>query len=219
MDYDAVVLDNDGVISTMTDPAVMIRAVRDAFGDLGVVNPDQEDVEKLRYGVTPDILQTVADRYGLKPGPFWFRRDMRSSLVQEREIRAGRKALYEDVGSLSDIDQPLGIVSSNQHRTVQTILREYQMEDQFETVYGREMDVQSLHKKKPNPHYLDLAIEDLGAKNPLYVGDSETDVEAAVAAGIDSVFLRREHRATTKLDVAPTYEIETLEALPGLVST
>ncbi|MFW5922284.1 MAG: HAD family hydrolase [Halodesulfurarchaeum sp.] len=217
MTYDAVILDNDGVLTALTDWAVMERAVVDAFRDMGVVDPDPADVEQLVYGVTPEILQSVASRYGLAPAALWYRRDLRSSLVQEREIRAGRKPLYPDFEALSRIDLPLGIVSSNQSRTVETILEQHGIGEYFESVYGREMHPESLALKKPDPHYLDLAIADLGARNPLFVGDSESDVQAAAAAGVDSVFLRRDHRAETELQVPPTYEIETLADLPDIV--
>ena len=219
MTYDAVIFDNDGVLSTMTDQSVLARAVRAAFADLGVTDPDPADVEELCFGVTPETLSAVADRYGLAERTLWLRRDLRSSLVQEREIRAGRKALYDDVAALGRIDRPMGVVSSNQHRTVRTVLEATGLAGQFETVYGREMDPRSLHRKKPNPHYLHRAIEDLGAENPLFVGDSESDVGAAAAAGVDSVFLRRDHRADLTLTREPTYEIETLAALPELVSS
>ncbi len=219
MTYDAVILDNDGVLTAMTDRSVMVRAVRDAFSDMGVVDPDPADVDRLVYGVTPEILQTVSKHYGLAPGPLWYRRDMRSSLVQEREIRAGRKPLYPDFDALARIDLPLGIVSSNQHRTVSAILEQHGIGEYFETVYGREMHPDSLARKKPDPHYLDLAVEDLGARNPLFVGDSESDVLAAAAAGMDSIFLRREHRSETELSVTPTYEIGTLDLLPEIVRT
>ena len=217
MTYDAVIFDNDGVLTTLTDWSVMKRAVRDAFRDMGVVDPDPDDVDSLVFGVTPEILESVASRYGLAPTALWYRRDLRSSLVQEREIRAGRKPLYPDVDALSRIDRPLGIVSSNQDRTVATILDQYDLHGRFESVYGREMHPDSLALKKPDPHYLELAIADMGAKNPLFVGDSESDVQAAAAAGVDSVFLRRAHRAETELAVPATYEIESLTDLPDLV--
>lgn len=218
MTYDAVILDNDGVLTAMTDRSVMRRAVEDAFRDMGIIDPDPDDVKRLVYGVTPDILETVAGRYGLDPGALWYRRDMRSSLVQEREIRAGRKPLYNDTSVLSQIELPLGIVSSNQYRTVATILNQYGIDGYFQSVYGREMHPDSLARKKPDPHYLDLAIAELGATNALFVGDSESDVQAGDAAGVDSVFLRRDHRAETELSVTPTYEIDTLAALPEILA-
>lgn len=217
MEYDAVLLDHDGVITHMTDRSVLGRAVRDAFRDMGVTNPDRADVDQLIVGVTPEILDGVAARYGLDAGAFWYRRDLRSSLVQERELRAGRKPLYDDVGVLAELTLPLGIVSSNQQRTIDTVLEYYDIEDQFRTVYGREMVAESLTRKKPATYYLDRAVADLGASNPLFVGDSESDVQAAAAAGMDSVFLRRDHRRDLELSQRPTYEVDSLAALPEIL--
>lgn len=218
MAYDAVLFDNDGVLTTMTDRAVLVRAVREAFRDMGVTDPDPADVEHLVVGVTPELLETIATRYGLDPRAFWYRRDLRASLVQEREIRAGRKPLYDDIGALAEIGLPMGIVSSNQHRTIETILDHHGIRDRFATYYGREMDVSSLTRKKPATHYLDLAVGDLGARNALFVGDSESDVQAAQAAGMDSVFIRRDHRDGLELSVTPTYEIRSLRELPSIVN-
>ena len=218
MGYDAVLLDNDGVITQMTDLEVLARAVRGAFRDMGVDDPDPADVDRLVVGVTPDELEAVTTKYELDPDDFWYRRDLRSSLVQVRELRAGNKPLYEDVASLSEIDLPMGIVSSNQHRTIETILDHYGLTDRFGTFYGREMDIESLSRKKPATYYLDRAVDDLGATEPVFVGDSESDIQAAHAAGMDSVFLRRDHRDGLELAQAPTYEIDSLAALPRIVN-
>ncbi len=50
-------------------------------------------------------------------------------------------------------------------------------------------------------------------RDALYVGDSETDVLAAHNAGLDSIFLRREHSADVTLSVEPTAEMPNLRAL------
>ena len=210
MGYDAVLLDNDGVITTITDRSVLARAVRDAFRDMGVEDPDETDVEDLVIGVTPDRLAAVAGRYSLDPRAFWYRRDVRSSLVQERELYAGRKPLYDDVAALSEIPLPMGIVSSNQHRTIEFILDFHEFGDRFDTYYGRGMGVEDLDRKKPDPHFLDRALDDLGAESALFVGDSESDVVAAHRAGLDSAFIRRSHCADATPSTDPDYEVQNL---------
>lgn len=218
MVYDAVLFDNDGVLTAMTDDAVLKRAVREAFRDMGVSDPDPADVAALIVGVTPPLLTDIATKYGLDPSAFWYRREIRASLVQEREILAGRKPLFDDFAALAEISLPMGIVSSNQHRTIEAILDYNAIRDRFGTYYGRGMAVESLTRKKPATYYVDLAVADLEATNPLFVGDSESDIQAAHAAGMDSVFIRRDHRSDLELTVQPTYEIRSLVELPEIVN-
>jgi phosphoglycolate phosphatase-like HAD superfamily hydrolase len=110
------------------------------------------------------------------------------------------------------LDARLGLVSNNQAETV-AFLVDYYGFDQFETVYGREPSLAGARRRKPEPYYLEQALADLGAQRALYVGDSQKDVRAAHRAGIDSAFLRREHRADADLDVEPTYDLQDLHAL------
>ena len=67
--------------------------------------------------------------------------------------------------------------------------------------------------------YLDRALSDLGTRDALYVGDSGVDVEAATRAGVDSAFVRRDHRADYPLRAEPDYEVPDLAALADLLGT
>ncbi len=211
--YDAVVFDNDGVIVEPTDRAPLTDAVCAAFRDVGS-DPDREAVERTvaRSAGPHETVEAVGGGADVDPGEFWRRREERASAVQRRLVRDGGKELYDDVTVLEGIDARLGMVSNNQHETV-TFLVEYYGLDFFETVYGREPTVAGAERKKPDPHYLERALSELGTQNALYVGDSEVDVLAARRAGVDSAFLRRDHAADVDLSVEPTYEIPDLEAL------
>jgi phosphoglycolate phosphatase-like HAD superfamily hydrolase len=114
------------------------------------------------------------------------------------------------VAAIEDLVHDFGIVSSNQHATIEFVLDHCELRDLFATHYGREMGVESLKRKKPNPYYLDRALADLGADAALYVGDSESDVVAAHRAGLDSAFVRRDHCEGVELSVEPDYEVEDL---------
>jgi HAD superfamily hydrolase (TIGR01549 family) len=160
----------------------------------------------------------VCDAYGLDPEVFFPLRDSHSSQHQQAEVRAGRKTLYDDFEAVHALDHPLGIVSSNQQETVDFLLDHFDIDHLFETAYGREPTPESLRRKKPNTHYLERALSDLDADSALYVGDSETDLIAAHDAGLDSVFIRRPHRAGADFDTDPTYEIDSLDAVPELAT-
>ncbi len=216
MRYDALVFDNDGVLTTPTDRGALRRAVEDAFEEVGVAAPTEADVETL-LSPTVEELRAVADDRGVDPTALWAARERAAIDVQAEEIRAGRKTLYDDVAALEGLSVPRAIVSNNQHETIGTIVDHFGLED-FSPWYGREPTVEGIERKKPGPHYVERAIGDLDAKNPLYVGDSQVDVEAAAACGIDSAFVRRPHREGYVLSREPTHEIDSLEAIPSLLS-
>jgi len=77
--------------------------------------------------------------------------------------------------------------------------------------------VDGFARRKPDPHYLFEGLAALDATDGYYVGDRETDVLAAERAGLDSVFVRRDHNANQALRVEPTHEIESLFELVRLV--
>lgn len=112
---------------------------------------------------------------------------------------------------------PLGVVSNNQHRTVEHVVAECDLGDLFETWYGRHPTLDGMARRKPDPSYLEHAIEDLGTREVLYVGDSNVDIEAAAEAGVDSAFVRRPHREGYDLRREPTHRIDGLDELPGIV--
>ncbi|SIS19835.1 HAD family hydrolase [Natronorubrum thiooxidans] len=211
--YDGLLLDHDGVIVTLCSQHVLRDAAIDAFTDLGISDPSTDDVDTIMIRVVEAELRAVADRHDVDPDRLWQCREERIESALRAETKAGRKAPYDDVACLKRVDVPLGIVSNNQTRIVEFVLREYGLLKQFETIRAREPTRASLHKKKPDPTYLEAAATDLGCSNPLYVGDSESDVIAGQRAGFDTVFLRREHNAASQLETGETVELESLEAV------
>ncbi|WP_302082503.1 HAD family hydrolase [Salinibaculum rarum] len=211
MSYDALLLDHDGVIVTLGDRTALSAAARDALEAVGVADPAPDAVDTLSVAVSPTELDAVSDRYGLDPDDLWRARDdgVRDALLAE--TRAGRKTPYDDVNALVDLGVPTGIVSNNQTRIVEFVLDHYDLADHFGTVHARAPERSSLERKKPQPTYLEDAMADLAVENPLYVGDSESDVEAGQRAGLDVAFLRRDHNADQPLDSTPDYELMGLD--------
>ncbi|WP_135828414.1 HAD family hydrolase [Halorussus halobius] len=216
-EYDAVLFDNDGVLVEPPARATLESAAESAFRAVGVDDPDPDHVEAVAYGVTPDLLADVCGAYGVDQSAFWAARDRHASRAQREEFRDGDRDRYDDVAALADLDRDLGVVSSNQHETIEFVVESFAFADRFDTYYGRERSVESVRRKKPNTHYLDRALADLGADAALFVGDSESDVEAARRAGLDSAFVRRDHCEGVELSVDPTYEVADLWEVAEIV--
>ena len=212
--YGAVVFDCDGVLVEPTDTAVLIDAVVDAFAAFGV-DIDRALAERT---VTEDAVPIEAAReHGIDPEAFWHSRELRASLAQQTHVRDGGKSVYGDVVALSRLDASLGLVSNNQHATIEFLCAYHDLPS-FETAYGRQPTLAGAAQRKPKPDNIERALSDLGVRDALYVGDSEKDVIAARRAGVDSAFLRREHVTDVSLSVDPTFELPDLEALVGQLS-
>lgn len=208
--YDGLLLDHDGVVVTLSSMAVLREAALGAFADVGVSDPRDADVEAITIRVSEAELCSVADRYDVDPDRLWRAREDQIEVALRAETDAGRKAPYEDVACLDRVAVPIGIASNNQTRIVEHVLRTYGLEDRIGTVRARAPTRESLHEKKPDPAYLEAAAADLGCSNPVYVGDSESDVVAGQRAGFDTVFLRRPHNRDRRLEVEPMTEAESL---------
>ena len=217
MAYDALVFDNDGVLTTPTTRDVLVGAISDAFDAVGVTDPPRSHVETL-IAPTVEELRSIASVHDVEKHRLWEAREEAAIDAQYRSVREGTKRLYDDVDAVRSLSVHRAIVSNNQHETIANIVEYFDLAD-FDPWIGREPTIEGIRRKKPRPYYLELALDALDADSPLYVGDSQVDVEAASAAAVDVAFLRRPHRDGYELDVNPTYEIDSLEALTDIVRT
>jgi HAD superfamily hydrolase (TIGR01549 family) len=220
--YDAVIFDNDGVLVEPPREETLRSAAREAFGACGVADPDPDDVAAVVRGVTPDLLDDLAADYGFDPQEFWLTRDRTASRAQRADVEAGHVGPYDDAAPALATDPPAAVVSSNQQATVDFLLDRFDLADRFVSAYGRQPGIDDLRRKKPDPHYLERAIEDverergLAPERVLMVGDSESDVRAAHNAGVDSAYVHRPH-CEGSLSVDPHHEFDGLDDLAGLL--
>lgn len=216
--YDAVVLDSDGVLCGLTDREVVETAIERTYRSFGVT-PDEAAREALDLGTTPDRVRAACERHGLDPEAVWERRDRTISELEREAIRTGAKPLYDDVRALDAIDLPLGVASNNVRPTVEFVLDRQRLSDRVGAVRARSPSLDSLARRKPHPHLVRSALDDLGDGSALFVGDSATDVRAAERAGVDAALLDRpdRERETPPEGVDPDHTIGSLAEVPDLV--
>jgi phosphoglycolate phosphatase-like HAD superfamily hydrolase len=265
MSYDAIVFDNDGVLTHLTDAELLRTAAEAAFAEFDA-DPTAECVASVLHGDL-ERVRRVCEFHDIDHGAFWTRREAHASAVQRAALESGDKPLYEDVAALyalagrevpagfdvhcaslvsadggSDtvaagaaadsaaelaaaelaavepLSKPveMAIVSNNQHATVEHIVDVFDLADLFVSAYGKEPTIDGLARMKPDPHYIERALDDLEADRVLYVGDSNVDILAADRAGVDSAFVRRPHRVGYELVAQPTYELDSLYDLTAL---
>lgn len=214
--YDAVVFDHDGVLVSRTAYDVLHEAAWAAFEAVDISDPDPAVVESMIVDVTPAEVIELCENHDLDPESFWETRDQLSSQRQREETRAGRKTPYEDVSALDRLSIPLGIVSSNQQATIDFVLEYFSLESYFAVTLGRQPTLDSLNQQKPDPYYLDRAVDALDVESVLFVGDNDSDIKAAENAGIDSAFIRRPHRRGHDPSPTPTHIVDDLHDVVGL---
>ncbi|MFC7185439.1 HAD family hydrolase [Halorubrum yunnanense] len=211
-DMDGVILDGWG-----TDDAVHGRALDDVLEerDMRVTGDLRRPLETYEYD---DAFRAACEELGVDPATLFRAREERSAKRSIARLAAGTRRLCPDVDAIGELAErvPLGLVSNNYHPTVEFVVDHFRL-DAFSFVRGRDLGPEGFRRRKPEPYYLNEALDALGAEGGLYVGDRATDVIAAERAGLDGVFLRREHNAALDLDAEPVVEIESLRQLVELV--
>lgn len=210
----------DGVI--LEDPAmpssVRRRALDSLLTDWGLTVTD--DVRPaLERGKYDDAFVDACKRVDVDPPGFFDALEDRTADRAIEQIKAGAREPYPDVDSLTDIakDADIGLVSNHYDRAVQFVVDYFGFDD-LRVARGRNIGVEGFEKRKPDPYYLNETLEALQASDGMYVGDRETDLLAAERAGLDGVFVRRDHNADLELSVEPAAEIESLEELVPLIT-
>lgn len=215
MTYDTVLFDLDGVLIEPTDPAVFRQSIASTFQAFGVEDPGETCVEAM-IGTTVETIRRTCSQHGIDADDFWSKREHNLTDAQINEMQNGNKNLYDDLHLLKDCDIRFGIVSNNQHQFVQCLLDSSELGEVFEVNYGCYPTLDGYGKRKPHPHYLDLALNDLPSQDVLYIGDADTDILAAQNASIDSAHLLREESQGT-FHSSSTHQMTSLHDLVGLL--
>ncbi|MDZ5810424.1 HAD-IA family hydrolase [Halorubrum sp. AD140] len=216
---DALLFDMDGVVldGWGTDDAVHSRALEDVLEqrEMGVTGDLRRSLETYEYD---DDFRAACEELGVDSATLYRAREERSAKRAVERLAAGARRLCPDVDALDELADrtPIGLVSNNYHPTVEFVVDHFQL-NTFEFVRGRDLGPDGFRRRKPDPFYLNEALDALDASGGLYVGDRATDVIAAERAGLEAVFLRRTHNAALDLHVEPDHEIESLHELVSLV--
>ena len=173
--YEAIVYDLDGTLVDLDvdwddarrDVAVVLRA-RDVDFDGSVGLWD---------------LLTVAEEAG-------FTQPVEAKL-SEHECEGAWSAGHRPLADALPHDVPVGVCSLNCANACRIALERHGIDGHVDAIVGRD----SHSERKPDPGPLLAAIEELGVEPSatLFVGDSESDAEAARRAGTDFQWAHERH--------------------------
>jgi phosphoglycolate phosphatase len=216
MKYDAVIFDKDGVLlDSMDDDYKWADEMRkNMLGAQGKEITIQE-AEKLARTSSVNKFSALLKDLGINIETL---RNIEKEISKRKieKIKAGEFRLFQDTQKvLEEITLPKSVVSNAPMETTRFVIEEYSLDNHFEAVKSPSLhDLERyVELKKPNPEMLEEVIERMDARNPVMVGDSDEDVQAAKNAGIDSIFVNT--NGGTDLD--PTHKVENLESILDIV--
>ncbi len=210
-----VLFDMDGVLleGHANDTAGYEAGLARTLEEYDLAASDAEWAALAGYEYDRPFVEACED-IGVDPVAFYDTRERHSERWFASRVESGTRTRYADVEALSELadHHQLGLVSNNYDAVVRAVVDNHNL-PQFAFVRGRDPGVEGFRRRKPDPHYLEEALGTLGARTGVYVGDRETDVLAAERAGLNAVFLEREHNSAASLGTTPTVALSSLEKL------
>lgn len=217
MRYGSVIFDMDGVLlnSLVDDESWKFDAVREALQHEGLDNPkvSRKDLERFLGDHGREECISVCEEYGVDPGKMWKLIAETTNLARIEKVKQGDFRLYPDarsfLQSLHPRDPGMAVISNAPEKAVETTMQFFNLKKYFNFYRGVE-SFEDLKLRKPHPDHLKIAEAELKRKPSLYVGDAESDIEAAKNAGMDSAWVNRKN---VDSDVDATYTVSDLEEL------
>lgn len=217
MNYDHVIFDNDGVLldSTTKDLEWMERfRVKEAEKCGG--NMTLEQSHKVFMADSAQEIREVAKETDLSVNEL---REIETKKSQKKisKIKKGEISLFDSAEKvLKKIEQPMSMVSNASLKATRYSLKHYNIQKYFQTIRSPKLDSieNYMEKKKPNPEMIEKTIKERASNNPIYIGDSETDIIAAQRAGIDSIHIETSGIAERN----PSYSVENLKEIPKILN-
>lgn len=181
-EYDFWLFDLDG---TLVDVEwEYIRTVFDRLEQEIDYSFSDREARILWRGLTGSRNQFLRDR-DIDVDTFW----QAFNSAEDPQQRADAAYLFPDAHWISEVDQPVGIVTHCQPFLAQPVIDRLDISDWFDVVISCNDDL----GWKPDPTPVELAIDELGVSSRagIMIGDSPGDIGAAWNAGLDAVHIER----------------------------
>ena len=221
MDYNSIIFDMDGVIlnSVGGDDKWKYDAVKDSVRELGG-NPEnisREELDKILGDKGYGQCIKTCNKNGLNPRKAWKLFAEKTTLARIEKMKQGDFSLYQDVEQTLETirrkELKTAIISNAPETAVEATIQEFNLGKYFKFYRGIR-NFEDLRDRKPHPNHLEIAKAELKAGPYLYVGDSESDIEAAKNAEMSSMWV---HSRNNHLSEKPDYTVEKISELTEIL--
>lgn len=198
MAYSSVIFDMDGVLlnSLIDGEEWKYRAVDRALQEKDI-DPEglaQEDKDKVLGDKGYKACLKEASRLGVDPREIWSLVAQETTEARREELEKGSFKLYpgvkDTIKALHQQDIPMAVISNAPESAVKMMVESFGLKQYFK-FYAGIRNFEDLRARKPHPNHLELAKAELKRNPFIYIGDSNSDLEAAERAGMDSIWMRR----------------------------
>lgn len=189
--YKVYLFDFDGTLFDTLPSSVFV--FKEAFKRKGVELKDEEILNFTRVPIPDTYKRLIPDYNENDIEPFL---DLITELVNSKksnDLISIYGDTYETILDLKMSEATLGIVTSNNEKHVNDVLKKFDMDfGLFDVIVGNDTE----KEPKPSPRPILAAIKGLretfSHEEIVYVGDAINDVLAAENAGIDGILLDRD---------------------------
>jgi len=153
-----------------------------------------------------------------RPGDAALRARLIEEFIALYETAVTLTRVYPGAGdALADLARrgvPLALCTNKPHGPARAVLAHLGLDGHFEVVIGGD----SLRVRKPDPAPLQAAVAGLGARDAVYVGDSEVDAETAARAGVPFILYTEGYRKGPVDGMTHARRFADFGDLPGIVA-
>lgn len=121
--------------------------------------------------------------------------------------------VVECLEALASAGLRLGLCTNKPERPTRSVLAHLGLTGHFDAMVGGD----TLAVRKPDPAPLHEAVRRIGARDVIYVGDSEVDAETASSAGVPFALFTNGYRKTPVERLAHDGRFDEFGALPAMV--
>ena len=208
--YDAYIFDFDYTLADVTEPVV--QSFLYALEKMNLQKSSRQDIINT-IGIPIGESYTILTEDDSEEGIELFKKYQKE---KSDEITVPNTVFIGDAKEVLQIlknrGKKIGIVSSRWGQRINDIFENLNSRELIDFIIGTE----HVENYKPNPEGLFKMIDMIDAKNPLYIGDSYIDAQAAQNAKIDFVGVTTGTTSREKLESYP--HISVLDDLKDLLN-